>query len=104
MSSNTNSPVLVALFGDTPFLRILDTLLTNPDHEYTKQELAEENDLSRQTVYRIWDRVEKLELVEYTRQIGSAQLFQLNKDSPLVQQLLQFRNELQEDNSTSLPP
>lgn len=83
------------VFGETPFTKILGTLLDHPEREYTKKELAEVNDMSRQTLYRVWDRVEELDLVEESRQIGNASMIQLNTESQIVEGMYRFEDFIQ---------
>lgn len=96
MGTNEKS-TLIELFGDTPFVKVVDTLLDHPTYEYTKKELAEVNDISRSTLYRIWDKLERLELVEPTRKVGSTQLFKLNSKSDVAEQLHNLENNLSLD-------
>lgn len=62
--TDVKDSVLLRVFGEQPFIKIVDTLLDHPNYEYTKKELAEVNDMGRSTLYRVWDRVEDLGLVE----------------------------------------
>lgn len=78
---------LVNMLGDCPVVKVVDTLMDHPDYEYTKKELAEVNDISRPTLYKIWDRLEELGIVRKRRKIGSTQLFSLNRDSEVVRPL-----------------
>lgn len=89
--------VFVRVFGETPFITVVDTLLDHPTYDYTKTELAEVNDISRPTLYRIWDRLEALDIVEETRKIGNSQLYRLNTDSKLVKKLVSFEKEIEDD-------
>ncbi len=89
--------VLLQLFGYRPFIKVLDTLMDHPNYDYTKKELAEVNDISRPTLYKIWPRLKKFDLIEPTRKIGNTQMFQLNTDSSMVEKLYRFEKELQEE-------
>ena len=88
--------VLVDVFGESPFIKVVDTLMDHPSYEYTKKELAEVNDISRPTLYKIWDRLERLEIVEPARKIGSTQLFMLNHDSDVVRSLYEMEEKLRD--------
>lgn len=89
--------ILIQIFGKTAFIKVLDTLMDHPSYEYTKTELAEVNNISRSTLYRIWDKIEKLEIVEPTKKVGSAQLYKLNTESKLVEKLYKFEQSIQDD-------
>lgn len=95
--SKVEESVLVQVFGDDPFIKILDTMMDRPTHDYNKKELAEVNDISRQTLYNIWEKVEELNLVKETRKIGNTQLYRLNQDSPIVKYIVEFEKSLQEE-------
>jgi DNA-binding transcriptional ArsR family regulator len=81
---------LQRVFGDTAFVKIVDTLLSHPTYEYTKTELAEVNDVSKSTVYSHWDRLEELDIVEESRAIGNTKMWVLNTDSRVVEALYGF--------------
>ena len=71
--------ILIKIFGETAFTKVLDTLMDHPTYEYTKTELAEVNDISRSTLYRIWDKLEELNLLTETKKVGSTQLYKFEK-------------------------
>lgn len=89
--------VLVEIFGETPFIKMVDTFMDHPSYEYTKTELAEVNNISRSTVYNNWDRIEELGIVENGKKVGSTQLYRLNKSSKLVEKLYKFEKEVREE-------
>ena len=91
---------LIQIFGETAFTKVLDTLMDHPTYEYTKTELAEVNDISRSTLYRIWDKLEELNLLTETRKVGSSQLYKLNTDGNLVEKLYNFEQSIQDDKET----
>ncbi len=87
------------VFGDSPKVKVLDTLIENPKLDYSKKELAEAAGISKSTLYRLWDELEEEGLVEETRKIGNATLYKLNEDSAVVRELVRFEKRLlsQED-------
>jgi len=98
--SNQVETAISRIFGKSPFIKIVDTLMDHPTYEYTKTELAEVNEISRSTLYRVWDKLEELEIVEPTKRVGSTQLYKLNTDSKLVEKLYKFEKSMMEDDET----
>ncbi len=90
---------LVKMFGGSPVVKVVDTLMDHPDYEYTKKELAEVNDISRPTLYKIWGRLEELGIVRKRRKIGNTQLFSLNKESEVVKSFYEMEHRLEEARS-----
>lgn len=88
---------MIQIFGESPFTSVLDTLMDHPTYGYTKTELAEVNDISRATLYRIWDRLEGLEIVEPGKKVGPTQLYKLNTENKLVKKLYKFEQSIQQD-------
>ncbi|MFQ6052429.1 MAG: hypothetical protein ACE5K4_12165 [Candidatus Hydrothermarchaeota archaeon] len=78
------------LFVDNTIAKILDHFIAHEGYDYTKNEVAKYTKLSRITVYRNWDVLEKAEIIKPTRQIGRAQLYTLNKENEVVKKLLDF--------------
>lgn len=95
--------VLIRVFGETPFTKVLDTLMDHPSYEYTKTELAEVNDISRSTLYGIWDRLEEFDIVEPGKKVGSTQLYKLNTSSELVEQLYKVEQSFMESRESNEP-
>ncbi|MDY6788781.1 MAG: hypothetical protein SVV03_02350 [Candidatus Nanohaloarchaea archaeon] len=89
--------ILIGLFGNTSFTKVLDTLMDHPNYDYTKKQLAEVNDLSRPTLYKIWPRLERFKIVQPTRKIGNTQLYKLNTESALVKELYRLEQKAAEE-------
>jgi hypothetical protein len=85
------------VFGDDPFIAIVDTLLDHPSAQYTKTDLAEVNDIARQTVYNVWDRIEDCDIVKPARKIGNTTLYTLNGDAPVAKAFWAFSYVLRHD-------
>lgn len=81
---------LIKFFGNNPFNRIVDALIDNIGEDYTKKELQELAGISKGAFFQHWPKIEELDLVKVTREIGKTKLFTLNKNSKLVKDLLKF--------------
>lgn len=88
---------LIRFFGNNPFTRILDALIDNLGESYTKNEIQELGGISKAAFFVHWPKVEELNLVKITREIGKTKLFTLNKNSKLVRDLLKFEMRMIEE-------
>lgn len=80
----------VELFGETPFIKVLDFFLTFSDFDYSKTEVARETNVSRITIERIWRHLIKKSYLIKSRQVGRAELYKLNKQNPEIRLLKQL--------------
>ena len=87
MEEETN---LVKFFGDNPFVRMLDTFIDNIGGEYSKKEVQELAGISKGALFKHWQKLEALGLVRVTKAFGNTKLFTLNKQNPLVKDILRF--------------
>lgn len=91
MADPLGESLLLQLFGiKNPALRILDFFLDNPGSDFSKTEIAAGAEISRSTLFAIWPKLQSLELVIMTREIGHARMFRLNKKSPIVKKLVEL--------------
>ncbi len=81
---------LQAFGKKSPVLKILDFLMDNLGSDYSKTEIAEGSDLSRGTLFSVWPRLEALELVVLTREVGRAKMYKLNKKNPVARKLIEL--------------
>lgn len=86
--------LLLKAFGYSPKLRIIDILLTNPFFDFSKEELVRELGMSKQTLYKNFKDLEDLGVVQYSRKIGRAVMYKVNKQHPLVKKLDEMTNEI----------
>ena len=90
------------IFGNSPKVKVLDTLIENPNLDYSKKELAEAAGISKSTLYKLWDELEEEGIVVETRKIGNATLFKLNEDSKIVRELVRFEKRLLQSKENSV--
>ena len=82
--------IFVEFMGDTPLVRILDFLIEKRPFETTKEEIIKDTGVARNSLFKVWGRLEKFGIVLKTRSIGKADLFVLNDKSEIVQDLLRL--------------
>ncbi len=86
--------IFLEVFGDYPLIRVLDFLIENDLFDYSKTQIAEQSEVSFNTLETFWNRLEKFKVIKPTRQVGNSHMYQLNKESPLVKKLLEIDKRL----------
>lgn len=76
--------LLLESIGDTPVLRVIDFLMENRLHGYTKDEIAEGAGLSRAALFNNWKRLEFLGVVRESRRQGRTRRYALNGASAIT--------------------
>jgi transcription initiation factor IIE alpha subunit len=82
--------IFVEFLGDSPLTRVLDFLIEMRPFETTKEEIIKETGVSRNSFFKIWKKLEKYGMVIVTRQIGKSNMYVLNDENEIVQQLLRL--------------
>jgi len=80
----------------SPMLKVLDFLMDNEAFDYSKTDIAEGAEMSRATLFKVWPRLEALDLITATRMVGQAKMYRLNKKSPLVKKLMELDDVISE--------
>jgi len=74
----------IQIFGENPFIKVMDFLLENYIFDYTKTEIAKEINISRMTIEPIWQTLIKQKIIIQTKKLGNATLYKLNTKNPIV--------------------
>ena len=82
------------LLGDTPKIRILEYLLEGRELDHSLGDIAEGAGISRVTLFRMWNELDKSNLLVHTRDIGNAKLYRLNLDNPYVKVLAELFDKI----------
>jgi len=99
----TDEVLLEKIFGKSATLKILDVLMNHPSMDYSKKELAESAGVAESTVHRSWDRIQEMKAVKESRKYGKTQLYKLNQDSDIVEQLFKLDQKLRSEVDSSEP-
>ena len=90
MAYKQDETLLLKYLGASPTLRIIDFFLDNPLSDYSKNEIVKQMDMSRVTFFKYWKELERSGAVKPTRQIGRATMYQLDRKSDVVKQLIKL--------------
>ncbi len=86
--------IFTKLLGDSPLTKVLDFLLTARDFDYSKKEIAENAEISYNTLNSLWSNLITNEIIVKTRRIGKQDMFRINKGNPFVKELIKFYDSL----------
>lgn len=86
--------LFIKLLGDYPLIRVLNYLLIYRDLDYSLTDIANGSEIAWSTLNLLWPRLEKMKLVEHTRDIGKAKMFKLNVKNQTVKELIKFADNL----------
>ena len=84
----------IRLIGNSPLTKVLDFLLTSREFDYSKKEIAENSEISYNTLNVIWSQLLTNEIIVKTRRIGKQDMFRLNTEDNLVSELTHFYDAL----------
>lgn len=95
--------VLAMLLGASAKVKILAALLSEDYHDMNASQIADLAGVHRTTVYDHLDDFEDLDVIVETRSVGGSPMYQINQDSPIVQNLKQLEDgilaELEEEST-----
>lgn len=82
------------LLGNNCELRILEFLVPQNGVDYNVSEIAEEIDVTRQTVSKVIKKFEQWEIVKPTKTVRNSTYYTINEKSPFVETIVQFNNRI----------
>ena len=88
----------IKLIGNSPLSKVLDFLLTSREFDYSKKEIAENSEVSYNTLNSIWSQMITNEIIIKTRRIGKQDMFKLNESGRDVKILIAFFDSLIDSN------
>ncbi|MFW6014507.1 MAG: hypothetical protein ACOCQG_05000 [Candidatus Nanoarchaeia archaeon] len=83
-----NKSSFMYLFKETPIVKVIDFFLDNQEFDYSMTDIAKNADIGWSTLHKFWSELVELGIVVNTRRIGRAEMYMLNKKSPLVKKLI----------------
>lgn len=86
--------MLLEVIGDTTENRIIDFLIEGKGLDYTKKDIADNCEISRPTLYKVFPKLVKQGITKPTRTIGRVQLYSLNTENEKVKALLKLEEFL----------
>jgi len=82
--------VFLKLEGNTVRNRLWNFLIVHSEFDYSMKDIAKFSEVSYTALKEIWREFVKREIVKYTRDVGNAKMYQLNRDNPLVEKFIDY--------------
>ena len=93
MKNNNETSNFRKVVGNSPTARVIEYLIECEDLDFSLTDIAEGANVGWTSLHRIWSDLESAKLVNFTRQIGNAKLFTLNKENPVSKALIELFNQ-----------
>jgi hypothetical protein len=94
---------LEELFGNrSATARILDFMAVFREYDYNKQDIARNSDVSPRHAAAAIDKLEKLEIIKKTRNVGLSQMYKFNTENPVAMLLAKFAHDLAAQECTKI--
>ena len=85
-----NKTVFLAIFGDSPILKVLDFLIVNEEFDYSMTDIANLSEVGYSTLKLFFGRLEKEGIIIKTRTIGKAKMYKLDFANPMMKKFRDF--------------
>ncbi|MBI2045289.1 hypothetical protein HYT23_04490 [Candidatus Pacearchaeota archaeon] len=76
------------VFGESPFVKVLDFFLTYEDFDYPISFISKETETKWETIEKIVEMLIKKGFIKKTRKLGKAWLYALDKENKLTKLLI----------------
>ena len=90
MKIKENKSLMLAHFGDTPQLRVLDFLIDNHFFDFPVTEIARGSNVSYNSLMKFFGSLMKNGIIIKTRRIGKSDYYKLNMNNSFVSNLIKL--------------
>lgn len=87
---------IIALYGDSPRMKMVDFFMTFPKNEFTVPELVEGIGMSRTTVFKEIDKLLTNGMIVKSGNVGKSPTYKINKNNSviyLIQKMVSLRSK-----------
>ncbi|MBS3064164.1 MAG: hypothetical protein J4445_01790 [DPANN group archaeon] len=84
------STLFTELFGNSPTIKVLEFFIENDLYDYSKSDIFKTTGVARTTLQSIIDKLSRKRILIQTRKLGRAKLYKLNRDNPIVNEMVIF--------------
>lgn len=87
---------IIALYGDSPRMKMVDFFMTFPKNEFTVPELVDGIGMSRTTAFREIDKLLANTMIIQSGNVGKSPTYKINKNSSiiyLIQKMVSLRSK-----------
>jgi len=94
MEKSSEKSSFVLVFGNSPFVKIMDFFLNFEDFDYSIAQIAKETKTKWDTTEKVLIELIKRGVVKKTRKVGKSWLYVLNKENNLTKLLIQIDKKI----------
>ena len=76
--------IFLEVVGDSPVMRLLQYLIEGRHFDYTLTDLARNAGVSWATLYAIFPKLLKYEVIKKVREVGKAKLYKINEENEIA--------------------
>lgn len=87
---NIMKKIFLKLEGNTVRNRIWNFLIVHSEFDYSMRDIAKFSDISYTSLKEIWKDFVKRKIVTFTRDVGRAKMYKLNRDNPQVEKFINY--------------
>ena len=89
--------IFIKILGDYPLIRILNHFLIFREFDYSLTDIAENSGVAWSTLNILWPKLESMQIVTHTRNVGKAKMYKLDITNKIVQNLIKFADSIIKD-------
>ena len=78
------------LEGNSVKNRLWNFLIVHSEFDYSMRDIAKFSDISYTALKEIWKELVKRDVVIYTRNVGKAKMYKLNRENPQVEKFINY--------------
>jgi len=90
----TEQTAFLKVMGDSPTNKVLDFMIVFSNFDYSLTDIANNSGVAYSTLMLFWKKLERYRIVEFTRKVGKAKMYKLNKENPAVKQLVRLHKTI----------
>ena len=78
------------LEGNSVRNRLWNFLIVHSEFDYSMKDISKFSDVSYTALKEIWKEIVKRKIVIYTRNVGKAKMYKLNRENPQVEKFVEY--------------
>ncbi len=94
--------IFLEVVGDSPVMRLLQYLIEGRHFDYTLTDLAKNSGVSWATLYAIFPKLLKYNIIKKVREVGRAKLYKINEENEIARHFIKLYDYISELNLKKL--
>lgn len=89
--------IFIKILGNYPLIRILNHFLIFREFDYSLTDISKNSEVAWSTLNLLWPKLESMQIVVHTRNVGKAKMYKLNTKNKIVRDLIKFADVIVKD-------